>query len=192
MMSEDNKRLVDGALAGLIATVPMTLFMLASHRNLPFWQRYPLPPSLITQRAFGDIALPGHPAPIPNIAATLAAHFGFGGATGALFAAAPSALRRQYPVATGVVYGLCVWAASYLGWVPGLSLMSPATQQPAARNTMMIAAHVVWGATLGLALELLSERRAHRSSGRPHDDRTSASRSLRASRHPPSRATCMP
>jgi len=153
------RALADGALAGLIATVPMTLFMLGWHRNLPVSQRYPLPPSLITTRAFGSIPIPGRPAPMPNLAATLATHFGFGTATGALFSIAPDALRRQYPLATGIVYGLCVWAGSYLGWVPSLGLMPPATRQPAARNLMMVAAHVVWGATLGFALKVLSSRR---------------------------------
>jgi hypothetical protein len=152
----ESPRLAKGALAGLIATVPMTLFMLACHRNLPPAQRYPLPPSLIAKRSFGGIALPGKPAPMPNLAATLASHFGFGAATGALFAAAPASLQREYPVGTGIAYGLCVWAASYLGWVPVLGLMPPATRQPTARNAMMIAAHVVWGATLGVALNAFS------------------------------------
>jgi hypothetical protein len=96
---------------------------------------------------------------MPNLAATLAAHFGFGAATGALFAAGSKELQHQYPVAAGIGYGLCVWAGSYLGWVPGLRLMPPATRQPAARNIMMIAAHVVWGATLGFALMALSPQR---------------------------------
>jgi hypothetical protein len=150
---------VDGAIAGLIATVPMTALMLAWHGNLPVSQRYPLPPSLITKRAFGGIPIPGSPAPMPNWAVTLATHFGFGAATGALFAAGPKELRQQYPVAAGVGYGLCVWAASYLGWVPGLRLMPPATRQPAARNIMMIGAHILWGATLGFALMALSRQR---------------------------------
>ena len=153
------KLLTHGAIAGLIATVPMTLFMLACHKNLPASQRYPLPPSLITKRAFGRVPIPGRPAPMPNLAAALATHFGFGAATGALFAAGPKELQRHYPLATGTGYGLCVWAASYLGWVPAMQLMQPATRQPAERNIMMIAAHIVWGATLGLALKALSPHR---------------------------------
>jgi hypothetical protein len=161
----DTKPLVRGALAGLIATVPMTVFMLACHKRLPVYQRYPLPPSLITQRAFGHYALPW-PGPMPNPLSTLAAHFAFGAVTGALFALAPAALRRQYPAAAGIGYGLAVWAGSYLGWVPGLRLMPPATRQPASRNAMMIAAHIVWGTALGLALEALRSR--------PSENRTEA------------------
>ena len=116
-------KLLDGAAAGLIATVPMTLFMLACHTNLPTTQRYPLPPSLITKRMFGGIAVPGRPAPMPNWASTLAAHFGFGAGTGALFLTVPAQLRRQHSIATGIGYGLCVWTASYLGWVPAMGLV---------------------------------------------------------------------
>ena len=158
-VSKHTKPFVDGAVAGLIATVPMTLLMLAWHWKLPVSQRYPLPPSLITKRAFGMMPVAGGPAPMPNWAATLATHFGFGAASGALFGAGPKALKEQYPIVTGVGYGLCVWGASYLGWVPGMRLMPPATQQPAARNMMMIAAHIVWGATLGCALKALSSQR---------------------------------
>ena len=156
MRGADTNLLVRGALAGLIATVPMTLFMLACHKRLPVSQRYPLPPSLITQRAFGHYAVP-LPVPMPNPLSTLAAHFAFGAVTGALFALAPAALRR-HPATTGIGYGLAVWAGSYLGWVPGLQLMPPATRQPSSRNAMMIAAHVVWGTALGLALEALRSR----------------------------------
>src|SRR5690242_5657526 len=150
------KPLLAGAMAGLIATAPMTLIMLAWHRRLPVSQRYSLPPSLITNRILGKPPIPTRPAAMPNTAATLAAHFGFGAATGVLFSAASGELHCRYPVVAGVGYGLCVWAASYLGWVPALRLMPPATRQPDARNLMMIAAHIVWGATLGFALKALS------------------------------------
>ena len=154
---EGAQSIVRGAAAGLIATVPMTLFMLACHRRLPVSQRYPLPPSLITQRAFRGFAVPA-PAPMPYTLPTMAAHFAFGAVTGALFGLTPGALRRQYPATTGIGYGLAVWSGSYLGWVPGMGLMSPATRQPVSRNTMMIASHVVWGIALGLASKALRPR----------------------------------
>jgi uncharacterized membrane protein YagU involved in acid resistance len=45
-----------------------------------------------------------------------------------------------------------------LGWVPAMRLMPPATRQPAARNFMMIVAHIIWGATLGSAVKALSPK----------------------------------
>jgi hypothetical protein len=42
-----------GALAGLAATVPMTLFMQQMHQQLPARERYPLPPSEIIEEMIG-------------------------------------------------------------------------------------------------------------------------------------------
>ena len=54
---QDNKEntmpvssLVTGAVAGLGATIPMTLAMEVMHRSLPQHERYPLPPREITRR----------------------------------------------------------------------------------------------------------------------------------------------
>ena len=151
-----------GAVAGLVATVPMTLAMLAWHRRLPVSQRYSLPPRLITDRIAARAPLPRHAIPEPGPARTLGAHFAFGAATGALFGSLDLPLRDRHPVASGIVYGLLVWAVSYLGWVPAAGLMPPATRQPARRNVMMICAHVVWGAALGRAAKaLLKGERQH-------------------------------
>jgi len=155
-----------GALAGLAATFPMTLLMFSWHKRLPVAQRYPLPPSLITQRAFYGYARPGRTLAMPRPAATLAAHFAFGTVAGMLYAIGPVALRREYPTAVGVGYGLAVWAGSYFGWVPALRLMPHAGRQPAARNAMMIAAHIAWGLALATVLEGLEGRGGPVTGGR--------------------------
>jgi uncharacterized membrane protein YagU involved in acid resistance len=147
------RKLVRGAIAGAIATVPMTLVMIGLFRRLPPEQRYPLPPRLITE----DVAERAGAQPVMHDAAltraTLAAHFGYGAATGALF---PFVARLRYPLAlVGPGYGLAVWAASYLGWIPALRILSPATRQPGERNALMLTAHVVWGAALAGASALL-------------------------------------
>jgi uncharacterized membrane protein YagU involved in acid resistance len=54
----------------------------------------------------------------------------------------------QNPV-KGSLAGLAVWTGSYLGWVPALGILPPATEHPWRRNVMMIVAHLVWGMTLG-------------------------------------------
>jgi hypothetical protein len=145
-----------GALAGLAATAPMTGVMLLLHRLLPGYQRYPLEPYRITTRLARRLHLSRYlDDQSGRVAATTVAHFGYGAAAGALFP--PLTQRLPVPgVLAGLVYGLLVWAGSYLGLVPALGLLSPATQQPARRNALMIAAHLVWGAALGL----LAGRRA--------------------------------
>jgi putative membrane protein len=56
----------------------------------------------------------------------------------------------------GSLFGLIVWSGSYLGLLPGLEILSPATRHPAGRNALMIIAHIVWGSTLGVLVDSLS------------------------------------
>src|SRR5262249_38057546 len=89
---------------------------------------------------------------------TLAAHFGYGAATGAVYgllcAPAPADAPGS-PLLRGVAYGLAVWAGSYLGPPPAAGLSRPAPEAPPRRNAMMLAAHF-WGGTLGVLTELLT------------------------------------
>jgi hypothetical protein len=140
--------LANGALAGFMATVPMTIFLLQQHRRLPAAQQYKLPPRLIIDRAMRRLGLADYHAESTLRRRALTAHFLFGALCGALYATLERHFQRA-PVAAGTLYGLLVWAASYLGWVPALNLMPPATLQPRERNLMMIIAHVVWGASMG-------------------------------------------
>lgn len=129
-------RIVLGAIAGFIATFPMTAVMRRLHRALPHRQRYPLPPREIAE----DLpALGATPS-----SATLLHHFLYGGATGALFAA----LFPRAGLASGAAYGIVVWAGSYLGWIPATGFLRRGTSHPLRRNGLMLAAHVVWGACL--------------------------------------------
>ena len=87
------------------------------------------------------------------MAATLANHFLFGAAAGALYYLLPERLRTP-PASVG--YACLVWAASYFGWVPVFKFLAPASRHPARRNALMIAAHVVWGAALWASGKLLA------------------------------------
>ena len=97
-------------------------------------------------------------------AATWASHFGYGAACGALYGAL-AANRRVPHVAAGVGFGLAVWAGSYLGWLPAAGILRPATEHPPRRTALMIAAHVVWGATTGFVVNALSEEDGEEVSG---------------------------
>jgi uncharacterized membrane protein YagU involved in acid resistance len=147
--------LLIGAIAGVVATTAMTLSMAAMFRRLAHPERYPLPPRELTEQA-AAAAGARHAMDEPQMqAATLASHFGFGALMGSLYA---TVFRRRHApdVGSGIGFGLLVWTASYLGWVPGLALLRPATEHPARRNGLMIAAHAVWGAVLGSIARHLS------------------------------------
>ncbi|HYD98016.1 MAG TPA: hypothetical protein VEH84_01415 [Alphaproteobacteria bacterium] len=150
-------RIAAGAVAGLAATLPMTLAMVAMHRRLPQAERYPLPPSEILLAMERRAGIEDRVGPGAHLAATLAAHFAFGALAGAGYGALP---RSDRPLAAANAFGLAVWTGSYLGWVPGLRLLKPATRHPARRNALMIAAHLVWGSVLGGVTEALAGREA--------------------------------
>jgi uncharacterized membrane protein YagU involved in acid resistance len=158
-------RLLVGALAGIVGTAAMTAAMRVLHRRLPPAERYPLPPREIVERLARDAG----GAALPETGrqqATLAAHFGYGAATGALYAVA---VGSKGPVA-GAAYGVAVWAASYLGHIPALGILEPAVRHPLRRNALMIAVHIVWGATMAATLrELEAAEEEIFSSGPSHD-----------------------
>lgn len=148
------KALIAGAVGGLVATAPMTAAMKRMHRRLPARERYPLPQRIIAMRLAKRAGVREKLDEPERRAVTLLAHYGYGTFAGSLFGLlAPR--TRIGAVAGGVGYGLFVWAGSYLGLLPSLRILAPATQHPPRRNAMMIVSHVVWGATLGLLASLL-------------------------------------
>ena len=149
------KRLVAGAVAGFVATGPMTLAMERMHRWLPWRERYPLPPSEITSRLTGMLGQRHHVNRQEHAALSLANHFGYGAATGAIYGVAAAWLPLP-PAVKGPLYGLGVWLVSYLGLLPALNILRPATDHPARRNLLMIVSHVIWGVVLGLLTERLA------------------------------------
>ena len=145
---------VAGVLAGLGATVPMTVAMVAMHRQLPKRQRHSLPPRKITMAAAGKVGARQHLNESQRTSLTLIAHFGYGATVGGIFGLlAPREPSKSVPA--GIAYGLLVWAGSYLGLLPALRLHRPATREPTERNALMIAAHIIWGAAAGAAVPLL-------------------------------------
>lgn len=166
-----------GATAGFVATAPMTAAMEVMHRMLPDHERYPLPPRQIvdnaTQMGGAEEAVPGqshhpaerhsglHPERENRAGVALAAHFAFGAMAGSAYG--PIARTRpSHPALAGMGYGLLVWGSQYLGVLPAVGVLSNAKDHPARRNALMIAAHVIWGATLGIISDRLLEPEAQR------------------------------
>lgn len=149
---------IRGSMAGAIATVGMTAVMVMLHRRLPPQQRYGLPPEQIVdevlQRADADA-----PRSQPQFEAlTMAVHHGYGSTMGAAYGVlAPHA--QLPPLASGVGFGMLVWAAGYLGWLPALRMDASATREPLQRNGLTIASHVVWGALTGVLAAAPKRRR---------------------------------
>jgi uncharacterized membrane protein YagU involved in acid resistance len=151
------RNVLAGAAAGVAATVPMTMVMETLHERLQGEVPRPLPPREIAEGLavkFGvhrDLS----ERDMQNLA--LALHVGYSALTGALFSTmAPKKAARS--AAAGALFGLGVWATSYLGWLPVFGVRQPITYDPVARTGLMIAAHVVWGATAGMILAATASR----------------------------------
>src|SRR3954464_15819716 len=110
-----------------------------------------------------------HPDRVRSHVITTVGHFGYGAVVGALY---PPAARRLpgSPVVKGAGFGLLVWAASYLGWLPAADVRHSSLRDAPSRNAVMILAHLVWGGTLGCisgrAEQLISRDRTRAVAGR--------------------------
>jgi uncharacterized membrane protein YagU involved in acid resistance len=79
--------------------------------------------------------------------------------SGAIYAAtADNFLQKLSPGLRGVLFGLGVWSSSYLGWLPAFGFVPPVTKKPLSHTLLMIAAHLVWGYTLGKTHERFSQK----------------------------------
>ena len=152
-------RILLGALAGLAATGPMTLAMKLMHEHLPREERYPLPPRQVTEGLAEKAGVNERLDEEEREAATWVSHFAYGATCGALYGAVSGEKTDEHALLAGVGFGLAVWAGSYLGWLPAAGIISPATEHPARRTALMIAAHAVWGATTAVGVERLSDAR---------------------------------
>jgi uncharacterized membrane protein YagU involved in acid resistance len=145
------KQLVRGLVAGTVATVPMTVVMLKLH-HWPYPERDSLPPEQITQEIAAQTGIKKYLNGSQQQALTIASHFGYGAGTGALY----SLLFARLPVhrvAKGAIWGIIVWAVSYLGWLPAADILPPATEHSKRRNWLMIISHLVWGVSTAYLAE---------------------------------------
>ena len=151
------RKLLKGAAAGFVATAPMTLTMLLGWRMLPQSERYPLPPRLITEEISERVGIRGQLDENQLVGLTLFSHFGYGAIFGAVYAVLDHGIP-MHPSLRGTLAGLAIWVGSYLGWLPAMEILRPATRHPWRRNLLMIIAHIVWGVTLGELVRRLTER----------------------------------
>ncbi len=139
-------RLIRGAMAGIGATIIMSVAMAAA-KALGLIEE--TPPKEITSRAEKAVGMGPDARSGPDFAVRwVLAHFGYGTFCGAVYAV----LRRLIPggaVVSGIVFGLLVWGVSYLGFLPALKLYPWPDEDRESRSAAMIALHVVYGASLG-------------------------------------------
>ncbi len=142
-----------GFASGLAATAVMSAVMVAAQKTGLLGQ---MPPQKISDRFLEFARVRRGTSKGTRRALATVAHFGFGGACGALFGAGHAFWRQRSSaresgygrILAGIVFGTGVWAASYAGWVPALDIMPRPGRDRAGRPATMVVAHWVFGATL--------------------------------------------
>lgn len=150
-------KLLNGAVAGFIATGPMSISMLMGWMFLPKREQYPLPPRLITEEISEKVGIEGRMSENELVGLSIFSHFGYGALTGSIYALFAPKIPL-HPRFKGALAGLAIWVGSYLGWLPAMGILTPATRHPWRRNLLMIIAHLVWGVTLGEVTRKLNEK----------------------------------
>jgi uncharacterized membrane protein YagU involved in acid resistance len=169
-------RLLIGGIAGIVGTMAMTSAMRRLHQKLPPDESYPLTPREIVDSTARQADVELSSAMAKDI--TTAAHFAYGAACGSLVGALDPRMRPG----SGALAGVAIWLGSYMGWIPAVGILNPATDHPAQRNALMIGVHLVWGAATAIAMrELIAIRSTMIEDGRDQD-------APEANRHPNRRA----
>jgi uncharacterized membrane protein YagU involved in acid resistance len=135
----------------------MSVSMVIGWMLLPEREKYPLPPRLITGKITKQLGIKNRLSEDELVVLTVLSHFGYGALFGSIYANFAQKLAMP-PAVKGAFAGLGLWVGSYLGWLPALGILRPATQHPWRRNLIMIAAHLIWGATLGELTQKLTSR----------------------------------
>lgn len=157
-------RISKGLLAGAGATVPMSITMGALHKIFPEEEKReePLPPRKITANLLHKLGL--FPDELDEGTLSLLNHFSYGAAAGAAYNLLTSRVPAVRTSWGGMGFGAAVWALSYFGIMPAIGLHKPATKEHSERNSLMLLAHLVWGASLyGLLEQMEQESRARPS-----------------------------
>ena len=110
------------------------------------------PPRRVVQHAAaetgGAIGAEGTSEP-EETGAMVASHLLYGAAAGACYGLVQGKFDLPAPV-TGPAFGLLLWAAGYVGWLPAAGVLpQPWRQHPGAAITP-VAAHLVYGLALGI------------------------------------------
>jgi hypothetical protein len=146
-----------GFASGVLATLPMSAVMLVAGAMGLLGTT---PPRRVVDEAVNATRAPGTPSPVRNVLAA-ALHLAFGGvmALGVLpvLARVPKVGSRGVRLAaTGAAFGAALYALNYVGLAPALGVLPAPTEDRPGRQPTMLAAHLVYGSTLGALLDRLT------------------------------------
>lgn len=147
---------INGSIAGAVATTTMTAFMRLTQQTGLYQKE--LPPTKVTRAATKTLGIRHFVSSEEETLLTGIMHWAFGMVGGACFGIASKASDRMPARSGGLVFGLLVWAVSYMGWVPALGILPMPWNERGKHGLMPLFAHVIYGATLGMVFDRLEQR----------------------------------
>jgi hypothetical protein len=140
------KNAARGFVAGAAATVPMTVeFFFA--RRARFLDE--IPPHKAIRSVAPDLKEPG------RTVISAVAHLLVGGGAGAVYGAVVPRQLRGW--ATGLVFGIGVWAIGYETVMPAATDIRPAHRDRPSRAATIFLAHLIYGGALGVLMSRMRE-----------------------------------
>jgi len=152
-------RAARGAVAGLAGTAAMTAWQELSAKlrssdggseksQTPDpWQEAPAP-AKVGRLLLGAL---GYDVPDRQIGLlTNVMHWGYGIGWGTVYGSVKGAGARERPLVSGLAFGTCVWAMSYLQLVP-LGIYEPPWKYSSAELAIDLSYHLAYGAGVGVA-----------------------------------------
>ena len=157
------RRVLQGALAGSLATVIMSAVMFGAKRLGLMGE---MPPEKITAHVLDRAGWRRRGRRSQDLISAIT-HIGFGTGVGAVFAFLERGPQPPVPfLPAGLIFGAAVWWVSYHGWVPALGIMPPPARDRPGRPQSMLIAHLVFGVALGGILQQVTRVGRAPTSGR--------------------------
>ena len=117
------------------------------------------PPLRVVDRAAAAAAeateTGGPVEPADRVAAAVGSHLLYGAAAGAFYGLIQDELRLP-PAVAGPAYGVLLWAAGYLGWMPAAGVLPQPWRQHAGDALVPVLAHLAYGLGLGIVDQAIS------------------------------------
>lgn len=179
--------LVRGIAAGAIASAAQDLFFRATAKVAPHTTERVLEPPEPEQReeqATETVArrvaeLTQRDLPVDKESAARVVHYAFGSSWGGAYGLSAATYPALVGPLGGAAFGVLVWAASDSFLLPAFKLAAWPHRYPLRVHAYAIAAHLAYGAALGLAFDAMTPRR-----GRLRETLVRASDVPRTDTHP--------
>jgi hypothetical protein len=151
--------IIYGAIAGVNGAACMSVLRLAA-RQAGLIDK--MPPQVVQEWLARRAGVEPPGGKVGHHVADHVVHLAISGTAGALYGALASRTGRA-SYASGVLYGIAVWAVGFAGLIPLLGIARSAAAAETRENVLNISAHAVYGAVLALMTQEMQRQHRRRT-----------------------------